>query len=274
MPPRTRKPGEKRPLSDKQRAQLERLHAQHDRHTAENLEPAVNPLDDTEEYAGPTGSADDGGAAILQQMANIFQDAAGKKTAQIGVLREVEGLLGKLTPEDYPSLAKSPQIQAFIELLGTHAAELHPDALPGSIQNPGSLAVNKRPWEWRHMKDFEMKTFTPNETILIVWQGLPLQLVADEEMTVPKPFYDTYMERKSATLTAREHADILYRRKDVMDLRERAGGVRADPSVMNDGTSKVRAQGQGRDGYKPGAGMFNPADEPGREGIEEEAVVA
>lgn len=273
---KTRAPGERKPLSDRQRAHLDQLkETNRQRAAAADLEglrrereTAVEagewPSQTTMTAAGGDPPDDDGGASILQQMADIFSQAAGKQTEQSQVLRDVEAMLGKLRQEDYPVLARNPQIQAFIELLGEHAAELHPEAAPGTIVGAGSLAANKVPWEWRHLQNMELVTFTPNETINLIYNGLGLTVNADVEVTLPSCFYDVWIEHRSAIVTAREHADLMFRKKNVMDLTRR-GRIGADPTVIGDGTSHVRASGVGNTGYIPGAGAFNPADEPGHQ---------
>ena len=238
----------KKPLSDKMKAHLERLHTGWRppiQHAAESSEPEE------------TQTSDD----ILARLGAAILDAAKGKSQRSKVLVQVEELLGKLSPRDYPELAANPVVQEFLDQIEETHIDRHPDDPPGTIYNAGALGATKKRWQWRDLQDFPLATFTPTETIPITWNGLELILVADLEMTVPKCFKDVYDERRRGLETARQHAAVMMRQRDAIT------GA-ADPSVLGPGTARVRSSGMGSTGYRPGAGMFAPGEEGGEEGAE------
>lgn len=268
MAVKTRNPGEKKALTDEQRAHLDRMRARAVEIRAEKAALKAAWKESKADQSPPqTTVAEDAGVVmgdrtseeILANLAAVFAQAAGNKAAHAKALGEVEAVLSKLSPKDFPELAESPVIQQFLDQMAERNAELHPDDPPGTIYNRGTLGMTKKRWQWSDLKDAERVRLTPTETIPITYQGLTMVLQADMDMEIPKPFYDVYMERRRGMETARQHAAFLFRQRDNIDPN------RADPSVLSSSSGMVRGHGQGNTGYKPGAGAFNPGEEPTEE---------
>lgn len=249
----------KRALSERQRAHMERLNAK-------KRVGVIGPVASD----GEITTSESDSASTLAQLATLFQTAAKNKGIRTDRFEEIERLLAKLGPNDYPELLESPVVQGFLDQLAERTEARHPDDLPGTIYNLGQLSATKKRWQWRDLAQFPQVTFTPNETIPVTWNGLMIVLQADLEMTVPEPFKQVYDEHKRALETGRQHVAYLFRQRDAIDVN------RADPSVIGPQSGLVRGHGQGAgptSGYKVGAGLFNPGEEA-PEGVEAEPAGA
>jgi hypothetical protein len=209
-----------------------------------------------EESVAQEEVAEAGAFDFLKRLGTALLESGGGRAERNKTLAELEAVLVKLSPRDYPELAENPVIQQFLEVMAERKAEASDDP-PGTIYNAGTLAATKKRWQWRDLARFPVVTFTPNETIPVTFQGLTLMLIADTEMAVPSIFKDIYDERRRGHETAREHAAFLFRQRDQIDP------TRADPSVVGYSSGLVRGHGMGRDGYRPGAGAFPIGAEEG-----------
>ena len=131
-------------------------------------------------------------SGLLKQAAEALSRAASTKDQRQELLKEVEAILSKLRIVDFPDLAESPVVQAFLKTMGLD------DLRPGGVVAKGTLAERSRDWAWRDVNDMPRITFTPAESIPITFNGLTLYLVEDQECEVPRPFYDIYMEHRRA----------------------------------------------------------------------------
>jgi len=263
---------DKKPLSLRKQAQLDRLHQMRGMKNNPTLVVPVatvadQPEPESEEPRGIVDAADD----LIAQLGQALLQSGKSRAERNRQLSEVERVLSKLSPRDFPDLADNPVVLRFLDAMAERQAELHPQDPPGTIYNKGTLAANKKRWQWSDLRpvyDSDGKlirgmpeiTFTPIETIPVTYNGLTLMLIAEQEMTIPKCFYDIFMERRRGLETAREHAAVLFRQRGGIDP------TRADPSVMGEATARVRGHGMGSEGYRPGAGMFPLGAEEGEGG--------
>lgn len=272
--PRTRV---KKPLTDKQRAHIEELNKR-------NAERFRKPRDGAVAVADPPVATESAEADILRQLGQALM-AEGQTRAEMSEkLDQLDTLLGSLSVKDYPHLANNPAVQKFLDLMGEQVATRHPTDPPGTIYNKGALNEAKKGWQWRDVAQvfpdptcrekgddcpncggqrtcIEVVSITPNETVPVIWNGLSYPLIADVENWVPRPHYDTYRESMRQRVTARQHAEMAFRRRQFID------GI-ADPSVVNQSTAKVRGNGDGSTAYRPGAGWFNALEEGAAEVVE------
>mgnify|MGYP001562722324 CR=1 FL=1 len=207
----------------------------------------------------PTPEAGQGDtAATLISLGQAFLAMAQEKTDKAKAMVGIADMLGKLSAADYPALLDHPEVQRFVDGLIKQKAESTDDP-PGTIYNKGTLAEHKKPWQWRDLDNAERITFTPNETRLIVFNGLPLTIIADVENTVPAPFYGLYVESKRNTRFAQEHAEWLMRKRDNP----------THPDMATPDSVRARAIG-GVGWYEPGSGPHAGAapisDEEGKGG--------
>ena len=64
---------------------------------------------------------------------------------------------------------------------------------PGMTKPSGE----KVPWTYRDLEaEFPMVTFIPEENTPVIWNSLKYDLFTDREITVPKPIYDLYMNKR------------------------------------------------------------------------------
>jgi hypothetical protein len=196
----------------------------------------------------------------LMRLATALADAASKKADQAKALADVEAFLGRLKPGDYPDLAASPVVQAFVEQLAERKAADRPDDPPGTIYNRGTLAESKKDWQvgdlvpekgWPWVYDYE-----PSVSEVVIWNGVHAVFTEGVPWSGPKLFVDQLNESRRATRLAREHAEYLMRMRNTI----------SDPSLHDSGTARVRGVGKGS--YLPGAGVFDAGDL----GVPEEAI--
>ncbi len=142
-------------------------------------------------------------AALLQQAAQELSRAASDKEGRTARLKEVEATLSKIKLADFPELADSPVVQAFVKAMGFD------DLTPGEVRNRGTLAEREREWTWKDLERFPRVKFIPNETVPITFNGLTIQVVADQEIEVPEPFYNIWQDYRKAKREARQHEQYL-----------------------------------------------------------------
>lgn len=150
-----------------------------------NITPIVEREEETKQEVDDT-------TELLKQAAEALGKAARSKGDRKEILQEVEASLSKLRIIDFPELGESPVIQAFLKTMGID------DLRPGEVTKKGTLAERSRDWSWKDVMEMERERFVPAESIPITYNGLTLYLVADEQVEVPKPFYDIYMEHRRA----------------------------------------------------------------------------
>lgn len=195
----------------------------------------------TEQTPVPEGERDST-STMLADLGRAFLEMAGDKAGQEKTVARVVEVLSKLSAKDYPALADNADVQRFVEMLALRKAETSDDP-PGTVYNRGSLAAHKKPWAWRDLANEKPITFTPSESCMLVWNGLVLSIVAEQETTIPACFYGLYMESRKNTRFAREHAEWLLRKRDLP----------THPDMVTPDAVRARATG-GIGWYEPGAG--------------------
>jgi hypothetical protein len=142
-------------------------------------------------------------AKAMSAAAELMQKAASDRANRPKILKEVEAQLAKLKIADFPDLADSPIVQAFVKSMGVG------DLAPGQSRNRGTLAYIQREWTENDLAQFPVKSFFADESLPITWQGIVRYTVAGEENILPEPFYDIWMEHKRAMKQAKIHEDYL-----------------------------------------------------------------
>lgn len=190
--------------------------------------------------AATPAPASDEVAEQLKALGAELIAVADDQVARGAKLRDVERFLGGLTVKDFPDLAESPTVQAFVKLFANTEG-----LRPGQVRNRGTLAEFGRDWTWDDVcREFESVTFAAMVSVPLTWNGVgPVYIQAGNEYALPRPFYDIY----------REHIRAL-RQKDVhqrymMGLSD----VPPDPNWFSESTAKLRAQAQ----------MTGPTGQPG-----------
>jgi hypothetical protein len=146
----------------------------------------------------PTAPPKDELAAQLAQLGGELQAVANDELARTEKLREVEAVLGSIQVKDLPDLAESPIVQGLMQALGVA------DLRPGETRNKGTLAERTRNWSWGDIQagvrsgEIALRRFVPAETIELIFNGLALRVIADQECEVPEMFYDIYRDRRRA----------------------------------------------------------------------------
>ena len=160
-------------------------------------------------------------ARLGAELAAVATDDA-KATAK---LNEIETVLKNIKVGDYPSLAESPAVQAFVQMMGGGLR-------PGEVKNRGTLAEVARDWTARDFAEqFSPKTFTPNESLPLTINGVTYYVRADEEVTLPEPFYGLYMEHKRALRQRETHENYMLGYSDQPP----------DPNYLVSESARVRA---------------------------------
>jgi len=142
-------------------------------------------------------------ATLLQQAAQQLSQAASDKEHRSARLKEVEATLSKIKLVDFPELADSPVVQAFIKAMGFD------DLTPGEARNKGTLAEREREWTWKDLEKYPRIKFIPNETVVLGFNGLLLQVIADVECEIPEPFYNSWKSHREAIRQGRQHEQYL-----------------------------------------------------------------
>ena len=93
------------------------------------------------------------------------------------------------------------------EVLAAVLAETKSHPTPVN-KTPGAIIGDtKVSWTWADMiKRFPIKSFIPDETVLLTWNGVPVQCYNGIEMHVPEPFYTLYNRHRDEQ---RKHTDDL-----------------------------------------------------------------
>ncbi len=160
---------------------------------------------------------------VLSQLIATLGKARNKKANQTKLLHDLGTLMDQIDPKEHPELAEDPTIMAFVEkVTGVRIAQaLKAGAQPGTVVGSG-LAQQDIPWKESDLARYALKadgspdlhTFTPNETIPIFWNGIRCQLIADEELTTYKCFYDVYMEHKRLSRVGDQHKAYMFGQSD------------------------------------------------------------
>ncbi len=177
-------------------------------------------------------SAEEDKASLLARLGAELAAVASDDAKATAKLNEIERVLKGLKVEDFPKLAESEIVQTFARLIGGNLA-------PGETKNKGTLAETSREWTMRDLAQFPTKTFTPNETLPLTWNGLTCYVFADQECTVPEPFYSVYMEHRKWQREGERHKRYMFDKN----------APPPDPSLIDDGSARVRAYtqlGEGR----------------------------
>jgi hypothetical protein len=182
----------------------------------------------------------------LQGLVSQLQDASARNASGRAIVRKIEAILTEIgSNADYRQLAESEAIQDFVAKL-SEVRSLDQDIQPGQIMNPKSPLATKRPWTWGDLKGCETKTFIPNETLPVTWNGLTVYLNADVETTIPIYHYETYMEHRRLTRTGREHAEYLAHQRAHV----------SDPSMITAESARIRGAATAGH-YVPGGGLIS-----------------
>lgn len=160
---------------------------------------------------------------VLSQLAQTILKARDKKANQRKVLEDLGKILDQIDPKEHPEIAEDPVIEQFLEKIGEQREKrARSQGLPpGSvIGNPNSLGAQIVSWTYGDLDKYvtkcgceggpcgispcpngipDLRTWTPNETIPVFWNGLRCQLIADQEVTAHSCFYNVYMDHKALT---------------------------------------------------------------------------
>ncbi len=162
------------------------------RHRAEELEE----IEDTAEVV-------DEQAEDLARAAALLGKAASDRKHRKEILKEAEDALSNLKLVDFPDLAESPVVQAFLKTMGTG------DLQPGEVRNKGTLAEREHEWSLTDINrmvkagTMPLKKFIPDESIPLTFNGVQIRIVAGEETEVPECFYNIWREHREALKQAR-----------------------------------------------------------------------
>lgn len=188
----------------------------------------------------------------LARLGAALAQVAGNKAAQRRVVGELEALITRLPVNEYANLLDNEVVQQFVERMTERKVQENKGDPPGTIYNRGTLAQVKKPWSWADLKDAPKKTWTPNRSTSLTWNGLTVYVHADEEVTLPEVFHGVWEDHVRATKLGREHAEWLMRKRDRL----------SDPGIISPEGARARATGEGGH-YLPGGGNIAGA------GIEE-----
>lgn len=150
----------------------------------------------------------------LETAAALMNRAAKDRANRAQILKDVDGVLGKIKISDFPDLVESPAVQVFLKLMGKD------DLNPGEVKNKGTLAEREREWTMRdvHAKvqsgEFKLHKFTPNKSMPLTFQGLTIYIKEGEECELPDCFYDIYRDHLKAVKQAEHHVQYLMGQRD------------------------------------------------------------
>jgi len=99
---------------------------------------------------------------------------------------------------------------------------------PGTIIDKGKPSARKVPWTYKDMKQFPEVTFTPEETIKIIYNGLLYQLVADRETIVPSVIKGLYDDHRKAM---RKQSDTIMTNFGVVKVSAGAGALEPEAFI-------------------------------------------
>lgn len=193
----------------------------------------------TEDSAEEVVLDQDDVASELAKLGRELSAVATDKMKRTTKLREVEAFLGRLRIEDFPELADSPTIQRFVGLFADPK-----NLKPGEVRHGGTLAEVRRDWNYSDLELFPKRTFYSPETLPITWNGLVLYVKADQENTMPEPFYDIFMMHRKALANAAQHEKFMLGQTTIAP----------DRNWMTDATYRIRGltmQGKGTLGVGP-----------------------
>ena len=189
--------------------------------------------------AGPTDDSD-----VLTQLARTLMQAASKKANQKKVLDDLGRILDQIDPKAHPELAEDPTIQAFVEKIGgARIQQAQARGMPpGTVVGTG-MAAQALPWTLNDVVNLVKNehgepvyvTFTPTETTPVFFNGVRCQLIADEEVTIPKAFYDLYQESRRLTRLGEQHKAYMMGKSSYLPPKLAAEGEAAVA------TARVRA---------------------------------
>lgn len=225
---------------------------------------------------------------VQDEFASFFAKlaaAGGKQAEKDKALGELEHLLGKLNPKDYPDLVDDPVVGKFLDML-QERRDASTDVRPGEIYGEG-LARTKRLWNWSDLKperwpwpdkenDFVWVDYVPRENVPVTWNGITIYFFEDVPIRLPRVFVNVYMESRRGQALAKEHRDYLFQ-----PMRAREAGVVppiSDPTILagRDGNLSRMLRGKFAGGdFNPNSGLdmsgIPDAHRPGMETVGEGA---
>lgn len=235
--------------------------------------------------AEPDLDADDDD--VLSQLASTILKARDKKANQRKVLEDLAKILDQIDPKEHPEIADDPTIGAFLEKIGEQREKRAREQglRPGSvIGNPNSLTAAIVSWTYGDLDKYvtrcgcanppcgispcpngipDLKTWTPNETIPVFWNGLRCQLIADQEVTAHSCFYNEYMEHKRLQRDADQRKAYIFGRTATPPAGDGGEAVVA----MSRARAFMSISGEGGGGRMvvgyPGDARFELRDVPG-----------
>lgn len=178
----------------------------------------------------------------LAKLGAALAEVAGNAEKKTRVIDMIMDKIGSLDKETAKLLVQDERIQNLLEVVSSEKAQSANDP-PGTIYDGfiGQTKVKgfvKKPWSERDLAaDREgagkLVSIVPSETILVFWNGLRRQFIADEEMVVEKCFVDIYNEHRRNTKLGSDHAAYLFKKRDTM----------SDWSMLTREGAKVRGMG-------------------------------
>ena len=228
---------------------------------------------------------DDVVSALMASLAQLRN----KKTNQRKALEDLAKVLDQIDPKEHPEIADDPVIESFLEKIGqVREKKAREEGLPpGSvIGNPNSLGAQIVSWTYGDLDKYvtrcgcadapcgkspcpngvpDLKTWTPNETIQVFWNGLRCQLIADQEVTAHSCFYNVYMEHKGLQRDGDQRKAYMFGRSG--NLPSGDGGEAT--VAMSRARAFMSISGEGGGGRMvvgyPGDARFELRDVPGGE---------
>lgn len=201
-----------------------------------------------------------------------LQKFQGKRKASNADLLQLGELLDRLDPMEHPDLTENPAIEQFLEKIGAARARKDKRSLkPGEIRgdgNPNALTAQDVQWTLRDVNllpdgSKELVTWTPSETIPIIYNGVMCQCIADVEMTTEKAFYDVYYEHRRLMREAEQRKAYMFGKTNVPPPSEGRDGTSAAATVRAFmGMGGEGGGGRILGGY-PGDARFELRDVPG-----------
>lgn len=170
---------------------------------------------------------------VLSQLIAGLQKVQTKKKTTDADLEALGQILDRIDPVEHPEIADNPAIEAFLDKIGAiRLKKAEKQGLP-----PGSLVgtgVSERDIPWK-LSDVSVKpdgtkdmvTWTPNETLPIIYNGVMCQAIADVEMTTERAFYDVYTEHRRLIREAEHRKQWMFGKTNVAPPPDGDGSIAA-----------------------------------------------
>lgn len=237
--------------------------------------PPDEPQEEPTFEAGPPEGDEEDEAAALQDFASLaarLGRASQESREEADLADAFFARVNRLTKDAQKRLFSRPEFRELFDLAADKDVAPSPEDPPGTIYYRvvagERVPWSKKPWTWADAWKFPTKTWVPERTEPLGFQGLMVTVFARRETTLPEMFYAQYLDRMRNEQLAEEHRDWLFM----------AGSGRlTDPGMVTAGGAQSRGINNHprQPGYgnlcMPGAGVPELAhvgdlDAPGRRG--------